>query len=45
VFRFFDGLEPVDPGLVQVAQWRPTEGTPGPTEQLTAYYAGIATKP
>jgi len=45
VSRFFDGLEPVDPGLVQVAQWRPTDGTPGPTEQLTAYYAGIARKP
>jgi hypothetical protein len=45
VSRFFDGLEPVEPGLVQVAQWRPTEGTPGPTEQLTAYYAGIARKP
>ncbi len=45
VSRFFDGLEPVEPGLVQVAQWRPDAGTPSPTEQLTAYYAGVARKP
>jgi hypothetical protein len=42
VSRFLDGLEPVDPGLVRVDQWR----RPGPpAERPTALYAAVARKP
>jgi hypothetical protein len=44
VTRFFDGLELVDPGVVQVTSWRPdTEPVPG--EESIAYYVGMGRKP
>ena len=30
IVRFFDGLELVDPGIVQLQDWRPEPGQPGP---------------
>lgn len=46
VSRFFDGLELVDPGVVQVDQWHPSESLPPSAEgRVSAYYAGIARKP
>jgi hypothetical protein len=41
--RFFDGLELVEPGVVQPQQWRPEPGDPGPP-QVTAW-CGVARKP
>jgi len=41
VLRFFDGLEMVEPGLVELRKWRPTvEGT-----RLTPGWCGLARKP
>jgi hypothetical protein len=44
VSRFFDGLDIVEPGVVQLHRWRP--GTAGP-EQATelANYGGVGRKP
>jgi hypothetical protein len=42
VARFFTGLDLVDPGLVQLSDWRPAAGDlPAPTSG----YAGVARKP
>jgi len=41
VLRFFDGLELVEPGLVQVQQWRPEIAGGRPA----AMWAGVARKP
>jgi hypothetical protein len=30
IVRFFDGLDLVDPGIVQLQDWRPEPGRPGP---------------
>jgi hypothetical protein len=43
VTRFFDGLELLEPGVVQPQQWRPEAGVPGP-EQVTAW-CGVGRKP
>ena len=44
--RFFDGLELVPPGLVQLPQWRPDLGNTGPVEGITlSAYCGVARKP
>jgi hypothetical protein len=43
VTRFFDGLEMVDPGLVQVHQWRPGSAAPDDGQQIPGY-AGLACK-
>jgi trans-aconitate methyltransferase len=43
VERFFDGLELMDPGLVQVHRWRPGSSAPDDGEQV-AGYAGLARK-
>jgi hypothetical protein len=43
VQRFFEGLELVDPGLVQVSQWRPDPADQGP--QHVSIYGGVALKP
>jgi hypothetical protein len=44
VERFFDGLELVAPGVVQVDQWRP-DGPPTSTEgRLNPLYAGVGRK-
>jgi len=44
VARFFDGLDLMDPGLVQVHRWRPGSAAPDDGEQV-AGYAGLARKP
>src|SRR6266496_767235 len=44
VARFFDGLELVDPGLVQVHQWRPGPGDSAPEGTVSAHGA-VACKP
>ncbi len=40
------GLEPLDPGLVEVSQWRP-DGTDGPVQENTDWFefGGVARKP
>ena len=43
ITRFFDGLELVEPGVVQPQQWRPEPGSAGPAE-VTAW-CGVARKP
>ena len=44
VGQFFDGLELVDPGLVQVHRWRPGAPAPDIGDEV-AGYAGLARKP
>jgi hypothetical protein len=44
VTRFFDGLELVDPGVVPILHWRPTEPT-GLTDAQVALYGGVGRKP
>jgi len=44
VARFFAGLELVDPGLVQVHQWRPDPGGSAPEGTVSAHGA-VARKP
>jgi S-adenosyl methyltransferase len=43
VERFFDGLEFIEPGLVQVHRWRPGYEAPGTGDEV-AGYAGLARK-
>ena len=44
ILRFFAGLELIDPGLVQVPQWRPDE--PGPAEAGKVWIlGGVGRKP
>jgi len=42
--RFFDGLQLLAPGLVQVQRWQPGSAAPDDGEQIAAY-AGLARKP
>ena len=44
VSRFFDGLELVEPGLVQLNTWRPATLDIGDHREL-ANYGGVARKP
>ena len=44
VARFFDGLDLVDPGVVPILQWRPTEPT-DLTDAQVALYGGVGRKP
>jgi hypothetical protein len=44
VARFFSGLELVEPGLVQVHQWRPDPGDYAPEGTVSAH-GGVARKP
>jgi S-adenosyl methyltransferase len=44
VSRFFEGLDLIEPGVVQVHRWRPGTGEPAATREL-ANYAGVARKP
>jgi len=44
VSRFFDGLELVEPGLVQLHRWRPGTGDLARTRELSNY-GGVARKP
>ena len=41
---FFDGLEFVDPGVVQMWQWRPDPATPAPA-RISPAYCAVARKP
>ena len=43
ITRFFDGLDLLNPGVVQPQQWRPEPGAAGPL-QVTAW-CGVARKP
>jgi trans-aconitate methyltransferase len=43
VARFFDGLELVDPGLVQASKWRPTSDSEASSP--AALWGGVARKP
>jgi hypothetical protein len=43
VTRFFDGLDLIDPGLVQLDRWRPGPGAD--TTRPLAAYGGVARKP
>jgi len=43
VTRFFDGLDLLEPGVVQPQQWRPEPGIVSPS-QVTAW-CGVARKP
>jgi S-adenosyl methyltransferase len=45
VRRFFEGLELVAPGLVNVADWRPQPGSYQPSEGRSLVYGGVAVKP
>ena len=42
VLRMFNGREPIDPGLVLVAYWRPDGGEPGPNAYRAWAYGGVA---
>jgi hypothetical protein len=44
IARFFDGLQLLEPGLVQVHRWQPGLAVPDTGEQIAAY-AGLAHKP
>ena len=41
----FDGLEPVEPGVVLVSEWRPEGDGPRPTAAEVSWYGAIARKP
>ncbi|HEY2577151.1 MAG TPA: SAM-dependent methyltransferase [Streptosporangiaceae bacterium] len=43
ILRFFDGLEMIDPGLVQLPHWRPDPGDEPFTEPVP-FWAGVARK-
>jgi S-adenosyl methyltransferase len=43
IARFFDGLELVDPGLVNVTLWRPDR--PSDTPRRSLIYGGVGLKP
>ena len=43
ILRFFDGLELLEPGLVQVHRWRPGRAVPGRNREA-AGYCGLACK-
>jgi hypothetical protein len=42
--RFFDGLELIEPGLVQPHRWRPDEGSFVPRHDISPW-SGVARKP
>jgi hypothetical protein len=44
ILRLFDGLDLLEPGLVQVHRWRPGLAAPGHNQQA-AGYCGLARKP
>lgn len=43
IARFVDGLQLLEPGLVQVHRWQPGSAAPDDGEQIAAY-AGLARK-
>jgi hypothetical protein len=44
VTRFFDGLELLEPGVVQLNQWRPDPGDTDPGIEISSW-GGLAKKP
>jgi S-adenosyl methyltransferase len=44
ILRLFDGLDLLEPGLIQVHQWRPGSAAPGHNREA-AGYCGLARKP
>jgi hypothetical protein len=44
VSRFFDGLDMVEPGLVQLHRWRPDTDDPAQDSEL-ANYGGVGRRP
>lgn len=44
IARFFDGLQLLEPGLVQVHRWQPGAAAPGNGDKIAAY-AGLARMP
>jgi len=44
VTRFFDGLELLEPGVVQLNKWRPDPGDADPSIEISSW-AGLARKP
>lgn len=44
IAAFFDGLEPLDPGLVMLSQWRPDEQVRAGDDRI-GIYGGVALKP
>jgi hypothetical protein len=44
IMHFFDGLEFLEPGLVQVHRWRPGSPAPDMGDEVPGY-AGLARKP
>ena len=45
VAKFFEGLEPVEPGVVQVDEWRNPDATPPPPGWTNPLYVGVGRKP
>ena len=45
VERFFDGLELVEPGLVEVNAWRPDANTPAASGRAVPLYSAVGRKP
>lgn len=46
IARFFDGLDPVEPGLVQVDEWHPDPATPSPPgDWRPSFYGAVGRKP
>ena len=44
IIRFFDGLQLLEPGLVEVQRWQPGSAAPGDSGQIAAY-AGLGRMP
>jgi S-adenosyl methyltransferase len=44
VFRFFDGLELIEPGVVPVDEWRPDNGTDRGVDWTIPFYGGLGRK-
>lgn len=44
IIRFFDGLEPVEPGIVPVQQWRPDERSASLPQDINMW-GGVACRP
>ncbi|WP_079166234.1 SAM-dependent methyltransferase [Streptomyces oceani] len=42
---FFEGMEVLDPGVVQVHKWRPEPGDEVVAERDIGMYGGVARKP
>lgn len=42
IARMFNGLEPIDPGLVLVSHWRPAGDQPDPNADRSWAYGGVA---